>query len=163
MELKVPKATRIATVVVCTPLTVFIIGIALVVTPLLGKLIVLFFAFMFGIIAAASLIRIIYEKPAVLIGSDGIEDVRMRTGRIPWQEIRSIAVDRIKGLDHILISVRNPEAVLAKVPSWKRRALQGCHSGALRINIGNLRPPGAEVEQYLMLQHPDLFRRPTPG
>ena len=86
MELKVPKATRIATVVVCTLLTVFIIGIALVVTPLLGKLIVLFFAFMFGIIAAASLIRIIYEKPAVLIGSDGIEDVRMRTGRIPWQE-----------------------------------------------------------------------------
>ena len=160
MELKFPRLTCVAIVVVFTPITsfaVFLVTIPHIVARVVGAIFLCLFVFTL----VSSLYRLIYNKPYVVINDEGIEDVRLKIGIISWDDIRSLEVRKLKGLPHICIGLQFPEKFFSRFPAWRQHIIRSRHprdSDILSINIGNLRPSSKEVMQYFILRHPECYR-----
>ena len=65
---------------------------------------------------------VVWKQPLLEVDAEGITD-RMNmpsTGFTPWDQVASIEVGNVAGIEHLLVHVRDPEAIIAAAPRWKR-------------------------------------------
>jgi hypothetical protein len=92
----------------------------------------------FGFVGAAILFRLLRPGPAIAIGDDGILDDAsgVSLGLIPWDQVGGIDEYRVEGQAFLGIGLRDPEAVIARQPFWKRRLIRAnLRMGAAAVNI----------------------------
>ena len=160
MELKFPRLTCVAIILVLTPISTF--GVFLTTVPnIVARLVGAIFLCFIALAVVGSFYGLVRNKPFVVINDDGIEDVRLKIGIITWDDIRSLEVKKLKGLFYICIDLHVPEKFFSRLPTWTQHIIHRRHPrdfGILSINIGNLRPSSKEVMQYSILRHPELYR-----
>jgi len=58
--------------------------------------------------------------PIVRLSDDGIDDVRLRVGLIPWRDISSVSVYTIRNRPIIQLWLRDADSYLMRWPRWRR-------------------------------------------
>ena len=80
----------------------------------------LFFLLLFGGFTVFALVKIIQHKPVLIISDEGIEDLRLKFGVIPWGEV--VRAYELPYLWHknVQLQVRNPEQFKRRQPGLVR-------------------------------------------
>lgn len=76
----------------------------------------------FGLGLVALPLQALRGGPSVVLDGVGVEDRRLGIGRIEWNEIEALSVVEIHGTRLLALHLADPEAVLARLSPWKRRA-----------------------------------------
>ncbi|ROR92244.1 STM3941 family protein [Nocardioides aurantiacus] len=97
------------------------------------------------------LVRALLRLPLLRVDERGITTTWTwdATGLVPWEEVTRIRL----GSEHVVVRVRDPEAVLRRVPSHRRGSLrlrQRRHGSPVTLQLGPLRP---RVSQTVALLH----------
>jgi hypothetical protein len=92
----------------------------------------------FGTVGAAVLPRLLRPGPALIIDDDGILDDAsgVSLGRIRWDQVGEIDEYRVDGQAFLGIMLKDPDALIAQQPFWKRRIIRAnLQMGAAAVNI----------------------------
>jgi len=92
----------------------------------------------FGAVGATVLLRLLRPGPAILIDGDGILDDAsgVSLGLIRWDQVGTIDEYRVNGQAFLGIMLKDPDALIARQPFWKRRLLRAnLRMGAAAVNI----------------------------
>lgn len=130
-------------------------GFALLATPdpiprLIGAAVVVYF----GLLLVYALRRLLICAPSLVINAEGVFDNASITGvgGIHWHEITGIERRKNYLVHHIAISLRDREAVVARVPvprRWLVRLLAVVAQESANITPGMLDRPLDEVEELM--------------
>jgi hypothetical protein len=92
----------------------------------------------FGAVGAAVLFRLLRPGPAIVIDDDGILDDAsgVSLGLIRWDQVGEIDEYRVDDQAFLSIMLKDPEALIAQQPFWKRRIIRANSGmGAPAVNI----------------------------
>lgn len=112
----------------------------------------------FGLLLIYALRRLLFRAPSLVINAEGVFDNASITGvgGIHWHEITGIERRKNYLVHHIAISLRDREAVVARVPiprRWLVRLLAVIAQDSANISPGMLDRPLDEVEDLLQRYH----------
>ena len=78
----------------------------------------------FGLGLCVALRDILRRGPVVVINEEGIEDRRLWSGAIPWDEIEDVTVEQVKGSGSssrfLAVHVEDPDRYLIQAPFYRR-------------------------------------------
>jgi hypothetical protein len=80
----------------------------------------------FGACGAYALRRLLRPAPALVVTREGILDnaSALSVGFIAWDEIAELVEHRVQNQVFLAIVPKDADAVLARLPAWKRRAIR---------------------------------------
>jgi hypothetical protein len=90
--------------------------------------------------------------PQVIVNEYGIDDLRLRLGLIPWEEIRGLSIGSVHSTKFLCIDLVDREKYLSRLPRWKRSAAAANEMlgfPALTIGFSGLSPGLKEVWAYI--------------
>jgi len=156
-----PARWRVAVNVVLYGAFVFT-GFALLASPdqiprLIGAGVVVYF----GLLLIYALRRLLVRAPSLIINSEGVFDNASITGvgGVHWHEITGIERRKNYLVHHIAVSLRDREAVVARVPiprRWLVSLLAIVAQDSANITPGMLDRPLDEVEELLERYHAEF-------
>jgi hypothetical protein len=76
----------------------------------------------FALALVVILLQLFRRGPTVTIGESGVLDRRLGVGLIPWQDISSVSITRVRNQRFISLWLRNDEQYLSRIPTWRRVA-----------------------------------------
>lgn len=99
----------------------------------------------FGLVAVYVVYRLVWRRPAVIIGPGGIVDHSslLGVGRLQWSEVAYIEAYRFRNQPMLGVYPRDLDAVLARLPGWHRRAIRmNLSLGCAPMNLPQVTLPG---------------------
>jgi hypothetical protein len=100
-----------------------------------------------GLLVAAIMVLILSfivgsgEETRMLINDEGINDVRLGVGMIPWTQIESVYLESKYNNQYLCLKLKSPQQFLSKLPHDKRARLEKHHSLGMtifNISIGEM-------------------------
>jgi hypothetical protein len=66
------------------------------------------------------LLRGFGPNPCIVLDAEGIEDKRLKVGRIAWRDIRRPLIHSLSGAQYVCLELHNPEAYKSRMPAAQR-------------------------------------------
>lgn len=125
----------------------------------------LVFLAVFGGLMAFALVKVIQHKPVLIISDAGIEDLRLKTGVIPWGEV--VRAYELPYLWHknVQLQVRNPEQFKRRQPGLVRTISELNNAfgwSPFVLVTANTDTPAKKVVDYIYRQLVLQWPTPTP-
>jgi hypothetical protein len=87
--------------------------------PLIVGLVSIFGFFWFGLMTLAFIARLFQSEPQVIITLEGIEDKRLNSGLIGWNEIGFISQEEVKYGQWLTLTLHSPEKYHLQLPKFE--------------------------------------------
>jgi hypothetical protein len=103
------------------------------------------------IFSFVSLKRGIAAKPQIMIDSEGINDLRLGIGVLPWSAIKSSKIYQAYGAQLILLSLSTPQVFVSKLSFFNRTMFKWYaldNSGDIVLDMSSLR---ADIPRVLSI------------
>lgn len=107
---------------------------------------------LFGTMSIVVFFRIFNHKPQVILNLEGIEDTRLNTDLIKWDEIKFITLEENKRSKWLNLNLYEPDKVFHKLPSFQkilRKANGQTERNNFRIRFIDLDTPIEEVWNFI--------------
>lgn len=107
---------------------------------------------MFGAMTIVFISRLFYTEPQVIINLEGVEDKRLNTGLIRWNEINTILMESAKQSQYLILDLNSPEEYYRKLPKLElflRKANGQTGTNNFRIRFTDLDKPIDEAWEFI--------------
>ena len=106
----------------------------------------------FGGMTLVFISRLFYTEPQVIINLEGIEDKRLRTGLIKWNEIDAVMLAEANRAQWLTVVLDSPEKYYLRLPKFElflRKINYQQGNNSLRIRFADLDKPINEVWEFI--------------
>lgn len=89
------------------------------IVPLIVGLVSIFGFFMFGSMTLVFVRRLFLTEPQVIITLEGVEDKRLNSGLIGWNEISFVSMEEVKNVQWLNLTLHSPEKYYSQLPKFE--------------------------------------------
>jgi hypothetical protein len=100
-------------------LSLLVSSFELHILPLIVGLAGVFGFFMFGSMTLVLVTRLFYTEPQVIISLEGVEDKRLNSGLIGWNEVSVVSMEEVKNVQWLNLTLHSPEKYYNQLPKFE--------------------------------------------